>query len=230
MSIINRKRIACLTAGITLVCGVGILSACDLEMVKEDGYAEGRYEANADFSQIEIDSEGGLELKVSYGTELSVTYTESEQDKLTFSIENDKLIVMQRKTAALIGYKPKSLNIVVPTENLISVLDVEVDGGVDCSLAGEYGAVKFDVDGALELSLNGSADSLTASCNGAVNIKGKSFFADVVLLDCDGALDFEIGCNNLLRVDCDGVCNGVYYGNPTVEKELTAVGDIKKGE
>ena len=136
-------------AGLTTLFGLSALSACNLEMVKEVGYTSSRYAVTAQFTQIEIDAEGGLEFSLSYGDQFSVTYTESEQDKLVFSTENDTLFVTQHSDVALIGYKKKELSIVVPTDNKISSVKASSGGALECSLAGEYGALSFESDGIL---------------------------------------------------------------------------------
>lgn len=91
------------------------LSACSLDMVKEDGYTEGRYEVNEVFSSIEIDADGGVELYLSYGAEFSVTYTESAQEQISFSVEDGTLKVEQRSDIVLMGYQSKRISVTVPS-------------------------------------------------------------------------------------------------------------------
>ena len=226
-------------AGLTTLFGLSALSACNLEMVKEVGYTSSRYAVTAQFTQIEIDAEGGLEFSLSYGDQFSVTYTESEQDKLVFSTENDTLFVTQHSDVALIGYKKKELSIVKASSG----------GALECSLAGEYGALSFESDGILSVNLavtaesvsldsdgkmtaelSGSAERLIVNCDGLVSLGSRAFSAAEAKFDCDGGANFELTCTSFLSVKCNGVCNGTYYGDPTVEKTISGAGTLKKGE
>lgn len=236
-------------AGLTTLFGLSALSACNLEMVKEVGYTSSRYAVTAQFTQIEIDAEGGLEFSLSYGDQFSVTYTESEQDKLVFSTKNDTLFVTQHSDVALIGYKKKELSIVVPTDNKISSVKASSGGALECSLAGEYGALSFESDGILSVNLavtaesvsldsdgkmtaelSGSAERLIVNCDGLVSLGSRAFSTAEAKFDCDGGANFELTCTSFLSVKCNGVCNGIYYGDPTVEKTISGAGTLKKGE
>ena len=212
-------------AGLTTLFGLSALSACNLEMVKEVGYTSSRYAVTAQFTQIEIDAEGGLEFSLSYGDQFSVTYTESEQDKLVFSTENDTLFVTQHSDVALIGYKKKELSIVVPTDN-----SFESDGILSVNLAVTAESVSLDSDGKMTAELSGSAERLIVNCDGLVSLGSRAFSAAEAKFDCDGGANFELTCTSFLSVKCNGVCNGTYYGDPTVEKTISGAGTLKKGE
>lgn len=236
-------------AGMTALFGLSALSACNIEMMKEVGYASAMYEVTAQFTKIEIDAEGGLEFSLSYGDDFSVSYTESEQDKLVFSTENDTLFVTQHSDVTLIGYKKKELSIVVPSDNKISSVKVLSGGALECSISGEYGAislesdgilsanltvtaesVSLDSDGKMTAELSGSADRLIVDCDGLVSLGSKAFSAADARFDCDGGATFELTCTSFLSVNCNGTCNGTYYGDPTVEKTISGTGTLRKGE
>lgn len=51
----------------------------------------------------------------------------------------------------------------------------------------------------------------------------KRFAADTVRIDCDGVLKFEVTCNALLDVTCDGTYEGTYYGDCLLEKKGAGV-------
>lgn len=228
----KRRTICFATAGLLMLLGGATFSSCNIEMIKEGGYSEARYEVATDFTEIEINSEGGLDFTLSYGKNFSVTYVESDQEKFCFSNSDGKLTVTQRKetATALIGYKSKKLEITVPEENKLSSVSAKVDGSVNCSITGDYGELFFNCNGLIDALFVGTADTLTIDCDGAMTLNGADFSAESVRLDSDGALDFKVGCSVSLYVSCDGMCNGIYYGDPIVEKHVSGLGEIKKGE
>ena len=223
---------ACAIAGMSALSAAAALSSCDISMEKEAGYTEGQlYAVEAEFSKIRIDAKGGIALSISYGGEFSVSYAESEQEMFTFSVEDETLVVVQRRTiGSLLDYKSKALNIVVPAANKIASLTADIEGQIDCTLQGEYGLLAFDVDGDMKGSFSGSADQLTIDCDGTLRFGSKRFAADTVRIDCDGVLKFEVTCNALLDVTCDGTYEGTYYGDCLLEKKGAGVGKITKGE
>ena len=144
---------ACAIAGMSALSAAAALSSCDISMEKEAGYTEGQlYAVEAEFSKIRIDAKGGIALSISYGGDFSVSYAESEQEKFTFSVEDETLVVVQRRTiGSLLDYKSKALNIVVPAANKIASLTADIEGQIDCTLQGEYGLLAFDVDGPIPI-------------------------------------------------------------------------------
>lgn len=249
----NIKRIVSgAAAGAVVLFGASFFSSCDIEMIKEEGYSEGMYEIASKLTQIEIDGDGGIVLSLSYGEKFGVSYTESNQEKFSFAEENGKLkIVQKRQVGSLFNYKAKELSVTFPAENKLEAFHADIDGTMTANVqAGEYGAFSFDVDGSLELnfydvtaekvsvdcdgsfkaSLTGSANELVAKGDGALSVSGKNFVADNASFKCDGAMKVEITCNLFFFVDCDGVCSGTYYGNAAVEKRISGVDNLEKGE
>lgn len=229
--------------------GPAALSACSLDMVKEDGYTEGRYEVNEVFSSIEIDADGGVELYLSYGAEFSVTYTESAQEQISFSVEDGTLKVEQRSDIVLMGYQSKRISVTVPSGNPVSSVAAGVDGNFDCTVTGEYGSLDFETGGWLDADLNvsassvslgargavrgtlvGSAEQLTVTSGGAMTLDGGNFSVVSAALDCGGKLDFALRCSDTLGVVCGGECDGVYYGDPAVTREIAGEDNLRKGE
>ena len=229
--------------------GPAALSACSLDMVKEDGYTEGRYEVNEVFSSIEIDADGGVELYLSYGAEFSVTYTESAQEQISFSVEDGTLKVEQRSDIVLMGYQSKRISVTVPSGNPVSSVAASVDGNFDCTVTGEYGSLNFETGGWLDADLNvsassvslgargavrgtlvGSAEQLTVTSGGAMTLDGGNFSVVSAALDCGGKLDFALRCSDTLGVVCGGECDGVYYGDPAVTRENAGEDNLRKGE
>lgn len=96
------------------------------------------------FPAIEIDADGGVELYLSYGAEFSVTYTESAQEQISFSVEDGTLKVEQRSDIVLMGYQSKRISVTVPSGNPVSSVAADVDGNFDCTVTGEYGSLDFE--------------------------------------------------------------------------------------
>ena len=189
------------------------------------------YDVTSAFSKINIEVEGGVNLEIAYGEEVSVSYTESDQEKFEIAEDAETLKIKQTRTvqANLVKYKSKSLKIVVPLQNKITLLEIVVDGAMDCKLVGDYENIDFKVNGALDADINGSAQKFVLDCNGAANVENKSFVVEKATLSCDGAINFEFVCNKELSVVSNGTCSGVYYGACTVTKTINGTGSIKQG-
>ncbi len=227
----NIKRFAaCFAAASAVTFGVLGFGSCDISMQQESGYKEGRYAVTSGFSSIDIDADGGVNFTLSYGEEFEIDYSESEQEKFDFSVENGTLVVFQRRSvASLLNYKEKTLNIVVPRENKISSVSADIAGAFTCKLTGEYETLSFDAAGSFTADCTGSAETLTIECLGSADFKDRAFSANTVSFDCTGALNFEITCNVLLDVECAGACTGTYYGDCKVEKQIVGADKIAKG-
>ncbi len=271
MNIGNVKRFFTVAAaGTLMLASAAAFSACNLTMVKEEGYSEQEYRITSDFSQLRIDGEGGMNLTLSYGDAYAVSYSESDQEKFTFTEKDGKLTVVQKRliNGTLMDYKRKELTITIPKNVPINSLDVSVDGRLDCKITGDYGTVSFDVDGGMtpdlylmassvafdvdggvkgkmyveaetvsfdcdgtfDVQMAGAATNLIMNCDGLATLKSKEFTTDNARFDCGGSLKFEITCNVSLSVNCAGACEAAYYGNPSVEKKISGVDKLTKGE
>ena len=227
----NIKRFAaCFAAASAVTFGVLGFASCDISMQQESGYKEGRYAVTSGFSSIDIDADGGVNFTLSYGEAFEVDYSESEQEKFDFSVEDGTLVISQRRSvASLLNYKEKTLNIVVPKENKISSVSADVNGAFTCDLTGDYRTLAFETAGKFTADFTGSAETLTVECIGNVDFKDRAFSANTVSFDCTGALNFEITCNVLLDVECAGSCGGTYYGDCKVEKRIVGADMVVKG-
>ena len=225
-----KRFAACFAAASAVTFSVWSFASCDISMQQESGYTEGRYAVTSEFSDIEIDADGGVNFTLSYGEEFEVDYLESEQEKFDFSIEGETLVISQRRSvASLLNYKEKTLNIVVPKENKISSVSADVNGAFTCDLTGDYRTLAFETAGKFTADFTGSAETLSVECIGSVDFKDRAFSANTVSFNCTGALNFEITCNVLLDVECAGSCGGTYYGDCKVEKRIVGADTVVKG-
>lgn len=210
-----------------------VFTGCDLFSVTEGEIIEKTFDqtGKGDFTKISLNVDGGINLDISYGDEYKITYTESDIEKFNIKIENQTLIVGQTRTKKSIkNYKAKWLSIVVPNTIAIQNVIADVDGALTGLLIGDYKNVSFDVDGAANINISGNVEAFSLDTDGTTTLAGKDLVCSTATIECSGMLTFEITCNDVLFIDCDGMCNGTYYGPATLDKHINGMCNIRKGE
>lgn len=231
MKIVKRFSAALSVVAVSVFTAAS-LASCNLEMQKESGYTEGRYELNAltdsavSFRSIVVDADGALNLTVSYGETYDVSYTESDQEKFSFSYDAGVFNVKLSRSVKLLSSHAKDLVVTLPRSLEAVSLTVETDGSLDCTLSGKYTSLRFDVDGVFSADFSGVASELIVDADGAASIGNSTFSVDTAKIDVDGALNIELTCNVLLSLDVDGFCSGSYYGDCRVEKQVDGLDSL----
>jgi len=113
-------------------------------------------------------------------------------------------------------------------ELILENLLVKVSGASEIELALKTKDLTLESSGASEIELTGQTDVFTLNNSGASELEAKNFKVKRAEIVCSSASETTVSVSEHLKADISGASEVKYFGNPTVEKQVTGVSSIKR--
>ncbi len=193
----------------------------------------------------EIDMAGSGDLLVTEGDsfEIEVTTDSALQEYVTTEVVGNTLRIEQHYS--IIGASPSvAVSVTVPDLTRLDVsgaseatvrsvtaesLDVGISGAGDIDLAADAQRLTISVTGAGTVTAHGTVDSGSVTVSGAGGINGEDMTIADATVSVSGAGSVKVRVRQSLDAHVSGAGNVVYYGDPTVTKDISGAGSISQG-
>lgn len=176
------------------------------------------------FEEVEFEGVGYLFIRQTGSESLTVEAEEDILSKIRTEVENDRLII---------GPKPNTdLHTTKPINYTLNVKDLH---GLKLSGSGDVDAQGIDTDklaitisGAGTLKTSGRADSQDISIGGVGNYQAEDLESKEVNIDIKGAGSAIVNVSDELDAKVSGSGSVEYIGDPTVDQDVSGVGQVSK--
>ncbi len=211
---------------ILLLFASAIFTACSKDAIRGNGPTATETRNVDNFNGVQ--SNGDITVNIIKGAvkKVEIQGYRNILDILETFVTNNTLIVKYNNRYNNIRNSNVTINITVPDLSLVAT-----NGSGDVSING------FDNGTTLESKINGSSDivirnsrynNVILDVNGSGHLKSSGLQANNADATIHGSGDIEIACQQKLKARIFGSGSVMYWGNPTLDVEISGSGKVKK--
>jgi hypothetical protein len=200
------------------------LSACYVAPVRGSGKVVTDTRSVSGFSAIEFGGAGRLIIEQNGREELTITTDDNLLQFLGTEVEDGTLRIGVENFASL---DPSSdLTYRLSVKNLGSI---RVAGGAEVDVRGvKTDELSITVNGAGQIRIAGAATRQNVTVSGAAEYRAADFKTSDTTITITGAGEAVVAAEKTLDVRISGAADVEYIGDPTVTRNITGLGTIRK--
>lgn len=223
------------------ICLAMILVACNA--VQGNGNRVEREVEVSDFTSIQLDGIGTVNIEIGEVESATVTTDENIQEFILVEVRGDTLYLGLVENSSIMTSLGVTYDITMPEVESIEVngagdviledyetdsLEVEVTGAGDIELNDIEldDSLTITITGSGDATVSGSAAALDLEVNGAGDFEGFDFEVETAQVDVSGAGGAQVNVSESLNGEVNGAGDIEYRGNPSVDVEENGAGDV----
>jgi hypothetical protein len=207
---------------------LGVVASCSVACNSASGGVKGsgtaRTETRAVSGFTAIEAGGALDLKLSIGPapRLEITGDDNIVPLIETKVVGDKLVIRSTRSYSI----NRALRVTVVAPRLTAL---DLSGSGDAELRGlKEDALALTVSGAATVRAYGAVQQLTLDVHGSGDVALDQMPVERASIRVTGAAEATLTVHQSLDVHITGSGTVKYHGDPTVTKEVTGSGELKK--
>ncbi len=176
------------------------------------------------FDEVELRGVGNLTIEQTGRESLSVEAQEDVLPKLTTKVVNNRLIIGPKAHTTIHTTEPINYKLTVKDLSALNVLgsaNVRAEGISNDRLA-------VTISGAGDVRMSGEAGEQEITILGSGHYQAEDLESKVVNIDIMGSGSAIVNVSEKLIAEVSGIGSVEYIGNPTVERKISGLGQLRK--
>ncbi len=192
--------------------------------IEPSGVAKSESRQLADFTQVELEAIGQVEIKLGDSFDVQITADDNVLPEVTTEVVDGRLKLSMRDGISLQGKVDIRFAIQLPKlERAI------VSGAGGIHVTGDLGdSVVLELSGAGSIRAEGEVDRLEGELSGAGNLELSKLNATSAAIRISGTGNAQVYAAETLDAEVSGVGNVRYQGTPKVHGKVSGIGHVSK--
>ena len=177
----------------------------------------------SDFNEVTLDGVGNLTIRQTGSESLTIEAEDNLLPEISTEVEGNRLTI---ETEYDMPAPTQPINYELTVRDL-SALELPVAANVDAS---DISADSLDVNisGAGDMKIAGEADSQAVDISGSGRYQAEDLESEEAEIDISGSGEAVVRVSDHLHVEVSGSGSVEYIGNPTVSRDITGSGEVRR--